>query len=125
MAADSPEQLHSLLAAALNAGDPDAAIELYELDAKLVVPPDGRLASGALQIRDSFVETLALRPTARLEVIGKVQGDALALTHGRWTLDGTDAAGAPVTLSGRGTMVSRRQGDGRWRIVLDNAMTPD
>ena len=45
MAADSPEQLHSLLAAALNAGDPDAAIELYELDAKLVVPPDGRLAA--------------------------------------------------------------------------------
>jgi ketosteroid isomerase-like protein len=125
MAADSPEQLHSLLAAAFNAGDPDAAIELYELDAKLVVPPDGRLASGALQIRDSFVETLALRPTARFQVVGKVQSEGLALTHGRWLLDGTDAAGDPVTLSGRGTMVSRRQDDGGWRIALDNAMTPD
>ena len=125
MAADSPEQLHSLLAAAFNAGDPDAAIELYELDAKLVVPPDGRLACGALQIRDSFVETLELRPTADFRVVGKLQRDGLALTHGRWTLAGTDGAGEPVSLSGRGTMVSRRQGDGTWRIVLDNAMTPD
>ena len=125
MPADNPEQLHSLLAAAFNAGDPDAAIELYELDAKLVVPPDGRLASGALQIRDSLVETCALRPTAVLEVVGKVERDGLALTHGRWTLDGTDAAGEPVSLSGRGTMVSRRQADGRWLIALDNAMAPD
>ena len=33
--------------------------------------------------------------------------------------------GESVALSGRGTMVSRRQADGRWPIALDNAMTPD
>lgn len=58
-------------------------------------------------------------------MIGKVQSDRLALTHGRWRLEGTDAAGEPVSLSGSGTMVSRRQGDGSWRIALDNAMTPE
>jgi ketosteroid isomerase-like protein len=27
-------------------------------------------------------------------------------------------------VTGRGTMVSRRQPDGTWRIVLDNPMSP-
>ena len=125
MTAEHPEELHALLAAAFNAGDAAAAVELYERDAKLVVPPGGRLVSGVDEIRDSLAETFALRPTAVFEVVGKVQRDGLALTHGRWSLDGTDPAGERVALSGRGTMVSRRQPDGRWLIALDNAMTPD
>ncbi len=125
MVADSPEQLHHLLAAAINAGDADAAVVLYEPDAKLVVPPDGRLAAGSQEIRESLVATLALRPAADFRVVGKVQRDGLALTHGRWRMEGTGAAGEPVTMSGRGTMVSRLQPDGRWLIALDDAMAPE
>jgi len=29
-----------------------------------------------------------------------------------------------VELTGRGSIVSRRQPDGSWRIVLDNPLTP-
>lgn len=88
MTAEHPEELHALLAAAFNAGDAAAAVELYERDAKLVVPPGGRLVSGVDEIRDSLAETFALRPTAVFEVVGKVQRDGLALTHGRWSLEG-------------------------------------
>ena len=45
-------------------------------------------------------------------VAGKLQSDGLAMTYARWRLVGTDAEGAPVDLSGDGTIVSRRQPDG-------------
>jgi ketosteroid isomerase-like protein len=59
-----------------------------------------------------------------IEVVKKVEGDGLALTHARWALAGTEADGSHVELSGRGTIVSRRQPDGGWRIVLENPLTP-
>ena len=46
MPARSPEEIHALIAAAFNAGDLDAFIELHEEDAVALVPPDGRRVSG-------------------------------------------------------------------------------
>jgi ketosteroid isomerase-like protein len=48
----------------------------------------------------------------------------MALTHARWTVTGSDG-GRPIEMSGRGTIVSRRQPDGSWRIVLENSMSPE
>ena len=49
MPAQSPEEIHALLAAAVNAGDVDAFVELHELDATVIVPPDGRRVRDALR----------------------------------------------------------------------------
>jgi uncharacterized protein (TIGR02246 family) len=95
MPARSPEEIHALIAAAFNAGDIDAFIELHEEDAVALVPPDGRRVSGRDELRAAVEPIFALRPNARIEV------------------------------SGRGTIVSRRHPDGTWRIVLDNPMSPD
>lgn len=51
-----------------------------------------------------------------------LEAGGLALTHGRWTLALTDAGGRSE-LNGLGTMVSRRDHDGTWRIVLDDPLT--
>ena len=125
MPAHSPEEIHALLGAAFSARDVDAVAELYEEDATLIVPPDGRQVRGKAEIRDAAAATFALHATADFRVVGKLQRDGLALTHGRWRLDGRDPGGARVELSGRGTMVSRRQPDGRWLIAVDDAMSPD
>jgi uncharacterized protein (TIGR02246 family) len=125
MPAHSPEALHAALSVAMNAGDLDALVDLYEEQATLIVPPHGRRATGHEEIREATAEVLALRPVAELRVVGKVQHDGLALTHGRWRLTGTTADGERVELAGRGTLVSRRQADGRWLIALDDAMAPD
>ncbi len=53
-----------------------------------------------------------------------VESDGLALTHARWTLSATAPDGQPLELQGRGTIVSRRQGDGTWRIAIDDPLTP-
>jgi uncharacterized protein (TIGR02246 family) len=125
MVARAPEELHTLVEAALNAGDVDGFVDLYDDDATLIVPPDGIRASGKEAIRMAIEATLALKPAARMEVLEKLEANGLALTRGRWTLVAADGDGGRVELSGLGTMVSRCQPDGTWRIVLDNPMSFD
>jgi len=122
MPAQNPEQLHALIAAAITDGDGDAFTALHEPTATIVVPPDGRRVTGGDAIRGAIESVLALRPVLRIEVVGKIQADGLALTHGRWTLAGSED-GELIEISGLGTMVSRRQPDGSWRIVLDNPLS--
>jgi uncharacterized protein (TIGR02246 family) len=124
MPAHSPEEIHALIAAAFNAGDLDAFLELHEEDAATVVPPEGRRVSGRAEIRRALEPIFALRPSARIKVVGKLQADDLALTHARVSVIGGDGA-QRLEVSGRGTIVSRRQPDGTWRIVLDNPMSPE
>lgn len=122
MPAQNPEQLHALVAAAITDGDGDAFTALHEPTATIVVPPDGRRVTGGDAIRGAIEPVLALRPVLRIEVVDKIQADGLALTHGRWTLAGSED-GELIEISGLGTMVSRRQPDGSWRIVLDNPLS--
>src|SRR4051812_45059117 len=105
MSARSPEDLHARIAAALNAGDLDAFAELHEADATVIVPPEGARVSGVDAIRAAAKPTFALGPRARIEVVGNLEGDGLALTHARWSLVAR-AGGDRVELSGRGTIVS-------------------
>ena len=115
MPAHSPEEIHALLAAAVNAGDVDAFAELHEPDATVIVPPDGRRVSGRDAIRAAVRPVLALGPTAEIELVDKLQSGDLALTFARVEVFGSVS---------RGTVVSRRQADGTWRIVLDHPMSP-
>jgi uncharacterized protein (TIGR02246 family) len=121
MPARSPEEIHALIAAAFNAGDLEAFAELHEEHATSIVPPEGRRVSGRDAIREALEPLFALGPRARIEVVEKLDADGLALTHAQWSV----VAGERVQMSGRGTIVSRRQPDGSWRIVLDNPMSAE
>ena len=122
--AHSPEETHALIAAAFNAGDLEAFTQLYEEDATVVVPPEGRSVTGRDAIRAALEPMFALDSSFRSEVVEKLETDGLALTHAHWSMVAA-GGGDHVELSGRGTIVSRRQPDGTWRIVLDNPMSPD
>lgn len=119
MSARTPEEAHALLVAAFNDGDPDALADVYEEEAALVIPPDGRQVSGLTAIQAALAPIFALAPSARIDVIDKLETDGLALTHTRWHMavaDGTE-------MNGGATVVTRRQPDGSWRIVLDDPLS--
>jgi uncharacterized protein (TIGR02246 family) len=124
MPAHSPEEIHALIEAAVNAGDLDAFVDLHEEGATTVVPTDGRRVVGRAQIRAALVPIFAARPRVRIEFLAKLEGDGLALTHARVHLIDT-RPGERSDIHGRGTVVSRRQPDGSWQIVLDNPMSPE
>ena len=113
-----------MIAAAFNAGDLEAFAQLYEADATVIVPPEGRHVTGRDAIRAAMEPMFALDTSVRSEVVEKLESDGLALTHAHWSVVAT-GGGDRVELAGRGTIVSRRQPDGTWRIVLDNPMSPD
>jgi uncharacterized protein (TIGR02246 family) len=125
MPASTPEEIPSLLAAAMNAGDLDAFVELHEPGATTVVPPEGRPVTGKSEIRRALGPIFAGAPRIENEVVGKLEGDGLALIHARWAMEGRGPDGQAIELAGRGTIVSRRQPDGSWLIVLENTVSPE
>ena len=119
-----PEQLNAAIAEAFGTGNLDAFIALHTPDATVVPPPEGRAVHGLEAIRAATAPMFAMKPKMTSTVIKVVEGDALALTHARWTLSATAPDGRPLELQGRGTIVSLRQTDGTWRIAIDDPLTP-
>jgi ketosteroid isomerase-like protein len=60
--ATQPDDLSRLIVERLNAGDVDGLVALYEPDAVLALP-DGRVATGSVEIRRAYERLVADRPT--------------------------------------------------------------
>lgn len=120
MPAQRPEDIPGLIAAAFNANDPQAMLDLYEPDGILVGPPDGTQAVGLKAVAEALEPMFAAITAADITMTSALRSGDIAMTHAAWRLVGKDEAGAPIDLSGKGTVVSRRQPDGTWRIVFDD-----
>ena len=120
MAATTPEQIHRLFEDRFNADDLDGLMELYEPDAALIAQPGG-VAHGREQARVALQGFLALKGRIRLETKLVVTVGELAYLANTWSLSGTGADGNPVVLGATTAEVARRQADGSWRYVIDNA----
>ncbi len=119
MPARKPEEIHGLFADALNSGDIDALMALYEPGASLV-PQPGQLATGTQAIRQALSAFLAMKPTISVATRKIVQAGDVALLYSRWTLRGSRPDGKAIEMAGQGTEVVRRQPDGIWLLVVDN-----
>jgi ketosteroid isomerase-like protein len=120
MPATTPEQIHQLFESAFNAADIDGLMELYESNAALIAQP-GSVDHGSEQVRAALQGFLALkgRITLNTKLVFTV-GD-LAYLSNTWSLNGTGPDGNPVALGATTAEVARRQGDGTWRYLIDNA----
>jgi uncharacterized protein (TIGR02246 family) len=118
MPAQNPEELDRLFSEALNAGNLEALVALYEPQATLT-PAPGQVVTGAQAIREALSAFVALKPTLTLEVKTLAQTGDIALTSAKWALAGTGPDGKHTTMSGYSVEVSRRQPDGRWLFVID------
>jgi uncharacterized protein (TIGR02246 family) len=119
MPARTPEELDVLFANAINAGDIEVVIKLYEPGACLM-PEPGEVASGTGAIRQALGGFLAMKPRIKLDVKKLAEAGDLALTTAKRVREGIGADGKPVRIEGQSAEVARRQPDGTWLFVIDN-----
>jgi uncharacterized protein (TIGR02246 family) len=120
MPATTPEQIHRLFQDRFNAGDLDGLMELYEPDAALIAQP-GSVAHGGERARAVLQGFLALKGRITLDTKLVVTVGDLAYLANTWSLSGTGPDGSPVVMGATTAEVARRQADGSWRYVIDNA----
>ena len=107
------------LVEAMNRGNVEGALALYEQDAVLMVQP-GQLARGSAQLREALSGFIALKAVLQSEAQQVIEAGDVALYISRWTLRGVDPAGKAIVMGGESADILRRQRDGRWLIALDN-----
>jgi ketosteroid isomerase-like protein len=109
---------------AMNRGDLETALSMYEPSACLVVKP-GVVVTGSPALREALKGFAALKPVLTNTGQQIVEAGDVALSCAQWSLRGTDPAGNPVQMSGRSADILRRQSDGNWLIALDNPWGTD
>src|SRR5438876_11928294 len=107
------------LAEAINRGDLDAAVGLYDPKGVLVVQP-GQLARGSGEIRAARGGFIGLKPTLRTETVQVVEAGGIALYVVGWRLRGTVRAGPAVVVGGESSDLLRRQPAWRGRVRGDD-----
>jgi uncharacterized protein (TIGR02246 family) len=123
MPAQRPEDIPGLIAEAFNTNDQQAMLDLFEPDGILVTPPDGTQEVGLKAVDAALKLMFASITGADITLTSAMRCGDLAMTHADWHLVGKDEAGEPIDLSGKGTVVSRQQPDGTWRIVFDDPVS--
>jgi uncharacterized protein (TIGR02246 family) len=118
MAARSPEDLDRLFAGALNTGNIEELMTLYEPHASLM-PSPGKIVSGADAIRDALQGFLDGKPKMSLSPRVVAKTSDLALTTSKWELTMTGPDGKPTQMAGQSVEVARRGADGNWRFAID------
>jgi uncharacterized protein (TIGR02246 family) len=115
--ATSPEQLSAAFAAAIDARDLSAALDLWSEDAAIVAP-DGRLTRGREAIAGALQALFDNGVTLHIELGAIYATGDVATAVGTLTLNGTGHDGKPFQQSSSSVVVYSRAPDG-WRIALD------
>jgi len=118
MTARNPEDIDRLFAEALNAGNLEALVELYEPEASLM-PQPGKLVSGTAAIRESLAQFIAGKPKISLKPRMITHTSDLAVVTANWELTVTGPDGKVANMTGQSVEVMRRQSDGRWLFAID------
>ncbi len=117
--AHKPEDCDRLFMEAFNNGDLEGLVSLYEEDAAFV-DEQGGIAKGRAAIREIMRGFFAQKLHFTIDATATQNGD-IALLNSHWTLSGTTPDGQAVSMSCNGTEVVRRQADGSWKYIIDNA----
>jgi ketosteroid isomerase-like protein len=115
-ARSSAKQISAGFAAALNAGDLDAATACFARDACLITP-DATTIRGRDHIRAILFQLIAMHPTVQLEQRGILVAGDVALGTETWTirLNGLDLT--PFAQTADSTAVLRRI-EGAWKLQI-------
>tara|TARA_R110002124_G_scaffold282460_1_gene457618 strand:+ start:678 stop:1238 length:561 start_codon:yes stop_codon:yes gene_type:complete len=114
------DKLYDVWQSRFNAADLEGLVDLYVSDVTYI-NPDGKLMTGKSCVREDFAGLLALKPQIILGDREHHLYHDIALTTNHWKLAFTDEAGVKQELTGGGIEVMRKQSDGGWRYIIDDA----
>jgi uncharacterized protein (TIGR02246 family) len=123
--AATPEAVLTLFSQAMNRGDIDFILTLYEGQACLVPQPHQLPVHGKPAIRQALQSFLALKATIDIQRTTVARTDDVALLRSAWRLTGIGPDGSSVQMEHESTDVMRRQPDGSWKIVIDHPFGAD
>jgi ketosteroid isomerase-like protein len=121
MPIQKPEEVLEVVAQAINSGDVDAQMAIYEPDAyfNFELGPEGPVI-GIQAIREAFTGFLAMKPNVTLKLISCNQAGNIAVIRNAWHLTCTGQDGNPMEITGQSVSVLRRQPNGNWLVLVDN-----
>jgi ketosteroid isomerase-like protein len=120
----TPEEFLSTQVQEFNNGNIGFLMTLYESDACLAVKPD-QVVRGLENIRRGMQGFIDAGGKLEARVKRVLQANELILMITEWSINGTEPDGKPINLTGRGTVVLRRQADGGLLIVIENPWGTD
>ena len=119
MIARSPGHAIELLDEAFNKGDIDAILRYYE-DGAVVIGEPGKEARGMEDLRKLYAGSIKPGMSVKQLQTHVVEAGGIALFTSRWNLL---VEGAPPEIF-VATTVFRKQADGGWKALIDNARGP-
>lgn len=114
------DELYNAWQERLNTADLDGLVDLYVSDVAYI-NPEGKELFGNSAVREDFKGLLALKPRIDIRDPKHVVYQDIALTTNHWKLTLTNPDGATQELTGGGIEVVRKQADGGWRFIIDDA----
>lgn len=100
-------------------------ITLYEKDAWFASEP-GQVINDLNSIRLTLQRFINMGARLEAKVKRVIHASDLALLITEWSITGTESAdGTLINLTGRGTIVLRRQLDGTWLMIIENPWGTD
>lgn len=103
-----------------NAADLEGMVDLY-VDDVTYINPEGKPLNGKAGIRTDFAAVFPLKPQIVLGDRKHLIYHDVALTTNHWNLVLTMPDGSRQESTGGGIEVLRKQADGGWRFIIDDA----
>lgn len=114
------DKLYDAWQSRFNAADIDGIVDLYVADVTYV-SPEGKALNGKTGVRADLSEAFKIKPRIDIHDRKHLVYKDIALTTNRWTMVIPNADGTHQTLTGGGIEVMRKQADGGWRYIIDDA----
>ena len=105
---------------AMNEGDLDKAMALYDDNAVFVQEPGKPEITGLDNIREVIKQFQSIKPKLKVEVVQFVEADDVAFFTLKWEINGTSPEGEAIQMSSYDGNVVKRQEDGSWKTIIDN-----
>ena len=120
----TPEELLDLQVKEFNKGNISLLMTLYEKDA-CFASKSGQVVKNIENIRRTLQGFIDMGGKLDAKVKRVIQASNLALLITEWSINGTEPDGKPINLTGKGTVVLRRQSNGTWLMIIENPWGTD